>query len=198
MSHQEHDTAGAARPKTKRFLPHLGALIAGGAALWGWFQLVATDRLDSDLIWLAYLVILMVAPVAGAGAVAYMQRTASQEERIQVVVPYMWWAAVGLIGLLLYLVSGTRARYDGATPPVVRVAFLSVFVLMWLVPVVVPLLRMIMWIVSPPAIETHERKVSYRVDQGSQRWVAGRPSRFHSPRSSGRSLDSTPRRLAYL
>jgi hypothetical protein len=78
---------------------------------------------------------------------------ASKEERQHVLIPYLFWAAAGLVGVLLFLVSGTRTGSDDLAPPVVRIAFWAVFAFMWVVPVIVPLLRTIMWLLSPPIFD---------------------------------------------
>jgi hypothetical protein len=111
------------------------------------------DRLEGGLAQVVYLVVLMIAPVLGASAVAYSQASASKEERQQVLIPYVFWAAAGLVGVLLFLVSGTRTGSDDLAPPVVRIAFWAVFAFMWVVPVIVPLLRTIMWLLSPPIFD---------------------------------------------
>lgn len=152
VSQEEPDRAGV-RPRSQRFLPHLGALIAGGAALWGWARLLDAHWLESGLAQIVYLVMLVFAPIVGASVVAYSQRTALVEERHQVLIPYIWWAAAGLLGVLLFVLMGASAGSAGSAPPVFRIAFLAPFVLVWWVPVVVPLLRAIMWLVSPPVID---------------------------------------------
>lgn len=153
MSQQQRDT-NLARPRLQRVLPHLVALIAGGTALWGWGSVIGADLLKGPVIGLAYLVVLMFAPVIGASAVTYSQGRAPQEERHRVLIPYIWWAIAGLGSLLLLILAGMNPRSTAPAPPVVTIAFWAVFASMWVVPVIVPSLRTLIWLVSPPAINT--------------------------------------------
>lgn len=130
------------------------ALIAGGTALWGWGSVIGADLLKGPVIGLAYLVVLMFAPVIGASAVTYSQGRAPQEERHRVLIPYVWWAIAGLGSLLLLILAGMTPRSTAPAPPVVTIAFWAVFASMWVVPVIVPSLRTLIWLVSPPVINT--------------------------------------------
>lgn len=138
----------------QRSLPHLVALIAGGTALWAWEPLIGADWLQGSVTQLTYLVVLMFAPVIGASAVTYSQRSAPQEERHRVLIPYVWWAIAGLASILLMILAGINRRPTAAAPPVVTIAFWAVFVSAWIVPVIVPLSRTLIWLVSPPVIKT--------------------------------------------
>ena len=166
MNTQQADLAGA-RPRAQRFLPHLAASLAGGAALWGWGTLIEAGWLESEVGQITYFVGLMISPAVGASAVTYSQRASSGEERNQVLIPYVWWAALGLLALLLLVLTlgGPDTQSDGFVRPVGRIAFWAVFASMWLVPVIVPLLRAIMWLISPPVIRADDpeaRSVSSR------------------------------------
>lgn len=116
MSQQQRDT-NLARPRLQRVLPHLVTLIAGGTALWGWGSVIGADLLKGPVIGLAYLVVLMFAPVIGASAVTYSQGRAPQEERHRVLIPYVWWAIAGLGSLLLLILAGMNPRSTAPAPP---------------------------------------------------------------------------------
>ena len=150
---EEHPDTKLARPRVQRTLPHLVALIAGGTTLWAWEPLISADLLKGPVIGLAYLVVLMFTPVIGASAVTYSQRSAPQEERHRVLIPYVWWAIAGLASILLIILAGTNPRRTAPGPPVVTIAFWALFASTWIVPVIVPLLRTIIWLVSPPVIK---------------------------------------------
>jgi cytochrome bd-type quinol oxidase subunit 2 len=113
------------------------------------------DWLQGSVTQLAYLVVLMSAPVVGASAVTYSQRRAPQEERRRVLIPYALWASAGLVSILLLLLASTNPRRAASVPPdVVTFPFWAAYASMWIVPVVVPLLRTLIWLVSPPVIRS--------------------------------------------
>jgi len=161
------------RPRIQRFLPHLGALVVGSAALWAWEPLIEVGRLESRFAVILYLAVLMIAPVAGASAVTYMQKGAPDDERHQVLTPYVWWAVSGIFAMLLLMFLGASiVGTDGFVPQSQQalglIAFLGLFALMYLVPVVVPLLRAIMWLASPPATSQDESEDDSRAATDQQ------------------------------
>jgi hypothetical protein len=136
-------------------------LVVGSAALWAWEPLIEIGWLESTFAQIIYLAMLMIAPVVGASAVTYLQKSAPDDERHQVLTPYVWWAVSGVFAMLLLVILGTSiVGLDGFVPrsqqALGQITFLSLVALMYLVPVVVPLFRAIMWLVSPPAISQDE------------------------------------------
>lgn len=72
VSQQESDPASLGL-RIQRSVPHLGAVIAGGAAVWGWGRLIDSNLLEGGFRGVLYLVMLMFAPVVGASVSAFIE-----------------------------------------------------------------------------------------------------------------------------
>lgn len=129
----------------QRLLPHLAALLAGVVMFWAWTPLLQARWTGSSLTQALYFILLMAAPLIGALPATSLQRRMSAEKKRQVLFPYLWWAVSGLVVLFLLAVA---AQLGGGF---VTVAFWGILVMSFLVPVAVPLLRTVVWLVSPPS-----------------------------------------------
>ena len=134
-------------------LPHFGALVSGIAAIWGWYQFAGSEWSDSLFATSVYLVAMMASPIVGASLILLFQGGSQSPQPI--LAPYVWWAVAGLLAVLLLMLAGANSGSNSPAPPIVRFAFLAALVLGWLVPVVIPFLRTIMWLVSPPKDRVH-------------------------------------------
>ena len=123
-------------------LPHFGAMVSGIAAFWGWNQFAGSEWSDSIFATSVYLVAMMVSPIVGASLILLLQ--GGSQSRQPALAPYVWWAMAGLLPVMLLMLSGVNSGSNSPAPPIFRFAFLAAFVLGWLVPVVIPLLRTIM------------------------------------------------------
>lgn len=136
-------------------VPHAGALVAGFVLFRIRLDLPVLD-LPGELV---YLVVMMMAPVVGAWVVLAAQRRRGVADRQQVLGPYLWWAAGGVLVVLGFYLAFISLRNpegfvvrDTASQILWWDVVISTFLAAtFVVPVLVPLLRLIMWVVRPPA-----------------------------------------------
>lgn len=138
------------KPLGERFrdaLPHLGAV---GLSLTAYFALlVPLAVLDTSPrpLGLIVYVVLMASPVVGAVVVLKLQGRPN-DLRSVVVKPYVRAFLVAAVAMLVLALEGVIPFFNenGVGVVIVAAAFLTLIV----VPFVIPTLRFLMWLVSPP------------------------------------------------
>lgn len=140
------------KPIGERFsdaLPHFGAV---GASLIVYFALfVPLALLDQSLRILGFIVfvVLMASPVIGAVIVLTLQGKQGPRFKSTEVRPYVRGFIVGIVAMLTLFLEGVFPFFNENGIGVVITS--SAFITLLIVPFVIPTLRFLMWLVSPPS-----------------------------------------------
>jgi hypothetical protein len=138
------------KPMGERFtdsLPHLGAVMV---SLVSYFVLlVPLDTQDDGSRFVGFVVflVLLASPVIGSLLVLRVQGRPGSFRSV-IVTPYVRWFVVGLAAMLILSLEGVFPFFNehGVGVVLTSGAFLALIV----VPFLIPTLRFLMWLISPP------------------------------------------------
>ena len=128
-------------------LPHLGAVTVSLVAYFVLLVPLAFQDEGLRFVGLVVFFVLIASPVIGAVLVLRVQGRPGGL-RSAIVIPYVRWFVVGVAAILILSLEGVFSFFNEHS---VGVALTSgAFLAMLVVPFLIPTLRFLMWLISPP------------------------------------------------